>query len=152
MLIPSIDLQNGRIVQLVQGETLAIETTDTEAWIQRLRSPLGAAPTFWEASLPSLKSISAGIDRMPSCEAICGFSSTFTLAIFTLPAISFEISSRAGPIMRQGPHHSAQKSTTTGSEDLSTSCSKLESVTFTVAITSPSCWSGAQGTAEVGST
>ena len=35
MLIPSIDLQGGRIVQLVQGETLAIETTDPEPWIAR---------------------------------------------------------------------------------------------------------------------
>lgn len=37
MLIPSIDLQGGRIVQLVQGETLAVETTDIEAWIQKFR-------------------------------------------------------------------------------------------------------------------
>src|SRR3954467_13085087 len=37
MLIPSIDLQGGRIVQLVQGEKLAIETTDIAAWIERLR-------------------------------------------------------------------------------------------------------------------
>ena len=35
MLIPSIDLQNGRIVQLVQGDALALETTDTELWIGR---------------------------------------------------------------------------------------------------------------------
>jgi len=35
MLIPSIDLQNGRIVQLVQGEKLAIEADDPEPWIQR---------------------------------------------------------------------------------------------------------------------
>ena len=35
MLIPSIDLQNGRIVQLVQGEKLAIEATDPEPWIER---------------------------------------------------------------------------------------------------------------------
>lgn len=35
MLIPSIDLKNGRIVQLVQGETLAVETTDTESWMAR---------------------------------------------------------------------------------------------------------------------
>src|SRR5262245_14645632 len=34
MLIPSIDLQNGRVVQLVQGEKLAIETTDVDAWIE----------------------------------------------------------------------------------------------------------------------
>jgi phosphoribosylformimino-5-aminoimidazole carboxamide ribotide isomerase len=35
MLIPSIDLQNGRIVQLVQGEKLAVETTDFDGWIAR---------------------------------------------------------------------------------------------------------------------
>src|SRR5919108_1167839 len=38
MLIPSIDLQNGRIVQLVQGETLAVETHDFEGWIERFSS------------------------------------------------------------------------------------------------------------------
>ena len=35
MLIPSIDLQGGRIVQLVQGEKLAIETGDVDGWIAR---------------------------------------------------------------------------------------------------------------------
>jgi phosphoribosylformimino-5-aminoimidazole carboxamide ribotide isomerase len=35
MLIPSIDLQGGRIVQLVQGEKLAIETDDVDGWIGR---------------------------------------------------------------------------------------------------------------------
>ena len=35
MLIPAIDLQNGRVVQLVQGEKLAIEAADPEPWIQR---------------------------------------------------------------------------------------------------------------------
>lgn len=35
MLIPSIDLQNGRVVQLVQGERLAITAPDAEPWIQR---------------------------------------------------------------------------------------------------------------------
>jgi len=35
MLIPSIDLQGGRIVQLVQGEKLAIEATDPEVWITK---------------------------------------------------------------------------------------------------------------------
>jgi phosphoribosylformimino-5-aminoimidazole carboxamide ribotide isomerase len=37
MLIPSIDLQGGRIVQLVQGERLAVETGDIDAWIERFR-------------------------------------------------------------------------------------------------------------------
>ena len=35
MLIPSIDLQGGHIVQLVQGETLAIEAPDPEPWIAK---------------------------------------------------------------------------------------------------------------------
>jgi len=35
MLIPSIDLQNGHVVQLVQGERLAIEAPDPEPWIQK---------------------------------------------------------------------------------------------------------------------
>ena len=35
MLIPSIDLQNGRIVQLVQGDKLALETNDVDAWIEK---------------------------------------------------------------------------------------------------------------------
>ena len=35
MLIPSIDLQGGKIVQLVQGERLAVETSDIDAWIRK---------------------------------------------------------------------------------------------------------------------
>ena len=35
MLIPSIDLMNGRVVQLVQGEQLAFETEDVQAWIDK---------------------------------------------------------------------------------------------------------------------
>src|SRR3954470_7332918 len=35
MLIPSIDLQNGAVVQLVQGETLAIKDEDVFRWVRR---------------------------------------------------------------------------------------------------------------------
>ena len=35
MLIPSIDLKNGRVVQLIQGNRLAIESNDLESWIGR---------------------------------------------------------------------------------------------------------------------
>jgi phosphoribosylformimino-5-aminoimidazole carboxamide ribonucleotide (ProFAR) isomerase len=35
MLIPSIDLQNGAVVQLVQGEHLAIKDDDVFKWVRR---------------------------------------------------------------------------------------------------------------------
>ena len=35
MLIPSIDLQSGRIVQLVQGDRLALASDDVDGWIER---------------------------------------------------------------------------------------------------------------------
>src|SRR5262245_33345903 len=37
MLIPAIDLKGGKVVQLVQGERLAIETTDLDYWIERFK-------------------------------------------------------------------------------------------------------------------
>jgi len=41
VLIPSIDLMDGKIVQLIQGSKKALETTDFEAWIERFsRYPL----------------------------------------------------------------------------------------------------------------
>lgn len=37
MLIPSIDLKNGRVVQLVQGERQALETNDIKGWIRKFQ-------------------------------------------------------------------------------------------------------------------
>src|ERR1044072_6325625 len=73
----------------------------------------GAAPTWREASSPFLNSISVGIDMIPYLAAVAGFSSTWSFTILTLPPMVPAISSRAGAIIRQGPHHSPQKSTTT---------------------------------------
>ena len=57
-----------------------------------------------------------------------GFSS---MSIFTKSTLSVvpAISSSAGSIALHGPHHGAQKSTTTGPPACSTSCSKVASVT-----------------------
>src|SRR5215471_21061231 len=38
MLIPSIDLQAGAVVQLVQGERLAIRDADVFAWVRRFEN------------------------------------------------------------------------------------------------------------------
>ena len=35
MLIPSIDLQGGAVVQLIQGERLAIKDEDVFRWVRR---------------------------------------------------------------------------------------------------------------------
>jgi len=37
VLIPSIDLKDGKVVQLVQGDRLAIESDDIDYWIHRFR-------------------------------------------------------------------------------------------------------------------
>src|ERR1700704_3199942 len=37
MLIPSIDLQGGAVVQLVQGERLAIKDEDVFGWVRRFQ-------------------------------------------------------------------------------------------------------------------
>jgi phosphoribosylformimino-5-aminoimidazole carboxamide ribotide isomerase len=38
MLIPAIDLKGGKVVQLIQGEKLAVETSDLDYWIGRFAS------------------------------------------------------------------------------------------------------------------
>ncbi len=38
MLIPSIDLKGGQVVQLIQGERPAIASDDIESWVDRFRS------------------------------------------------------------------------------------------------------------------
>src|SRR6185312_4655517 len=102
--------------------------------IQAESAVFGSAPTFMSATSPPLKIIRVGMERTPNWAASSGFSSMLSLAIFTLPPSSVAISSSDGAIILQGPHHSAQKSTTTGSDDWSTSAWKLFLSTFWVAM------------------
>src|SRR5262249_60318732 len=91
------------------------------------------APTFVEATLPSLNTIKVGMPRTPYRPGVIGFSSILSFATVTRPPISLAISSSAGPICLQGPHHSAQKSTRTGVLAFSTSFSKPSAEVFVVA-------------------
>ncbi len=95
----------------------SIDTDQAALEIQLCRAVLGAAPTLMSATSPALNMASVGIERTPNWAASSGFSSMLSLATFTLPSNCTASSSRAGAIILHGPHHSAQKSTTTGSAD-----------------------------------
>ena len=64
MLIPSIDLQNGHIVQLVQGEKLAIQTDDMELWISRFAR-------FPKVQLIDLDAAMGTSSNLPLAKSIC---------------------------------------------------------------------------------
>ena len=76
--------------------------------------------------------IIVGMPVTPKCIGVCWFSSTFSLTILILPLCSTAICSSAGATMRHGPHHSAQKSTSTG-------VSPLISVSKTASVICVSC-------------
>ena len=64
MLIPSIDLQGGRIVQLVQGERLAVEAADPEPWIAKFSR-------FPRVQLIDLDAAKGDGDNRPMVTSIC---------------------------------------------------------------------------------
>ena len=65
MLIPSIDLQDGHVVQLVQGERLAIEAPDPEPWIAKFS-------TFPRVQLIDLDAARGRGDNRTLVQSICG--------------------------------------------------------------------------------
>src|ERR687890_1270519 len=79
--------------------------------------------------------VRVGTDITRYARAVSGFSSMFTLTICTLSPISLAISASSGSTLRHGAHHSAQKSTSTGLSDCSTSVTNVASVTALVAPT-----------------
>ena len=62
---------------------------------------------------------------------IAGFSSTFTFTSATFPSVASTTFSMIGPSVWHGPHHGAQRSTTTGTDfdRWMTSLSNVSSVT-----------------------
>lgn len=79
-------------------------------------SDLGTAPTSLSFIWPSLKKRRVGMLLIPNWAAISSQSSTLHFATMALPSYSEATSSTVGARARQGPHHVAQKSTTTGTE------------------------------------
>src|SRR5574340_1707641 len=86
------------------------------------------APTSFFTTVPPLNTRRVGIESTSNRVAVAGFSSTLSLAT-VIAGYSAAISSSTGSIMRQGPHHGAQKSRTTGLSLPITSASKVASVT-----------------------
>ena len=72
------------------------------------------APGWRATSRPFLKTISVGIERMAYCEAMACSASVFSFARRIPGSSSAAACSKAGAIILHGPHHGAQKSTTTG--------------------------------------
>jgi phosphoribosylformimino-5-aminoimidazole carboxamide ribotide isomerase len=64
MLIPSIDLQNGHVVQLIQGDTLAIREADPEPWIRKFAG-------FPRVQLIDLDAAMGRGDNTPLAATIC---------------------------------------------------------------------------------
>src|SRR5574341_122222 len=90
---------------------------------------LGWTPTMRSTSRPPWKIRSVGMLWRPKRAAVAGFSSTLSFATRTRPANSAASSSITGAIIRQGPHHAAHASTSTGCGERSTSAENDASVT-----------------------
>src|SRR5579862_6904784 len=88
-----------------EGGTFGLQRTDSTHAIRLL---LDAAPIFVAATWPPLNSIRVGIPRTPYFFGVWGLSSMFILATVSRPERLLAISSSAGAIILQGPHHSAQ--------------------------------------------
>ena len=94
----------------------------------------GSAPMKPSAGWPLTKAITAGIDWMPIWPGMAGCSSMFILTSLTLPLAAFTAFSRTGVSCLHGPHHGAQKSTSTGWR-LDSSMTSLTKVCVVVSLT-----------------
>src|SRR5918994_5228077 len=103
------------------------------------------APTLVAAISPFLNSIKVGMPRTPYLVGVSGLSSMLTFATTTIALLSAASSSRNGAIVLHGPHHSAQKSTTTGRSDFSTSASNEASLVVMTVILGVSSRVGSGG-------
>src|SRR5215217_5694698 len=112
-----------RVVRLrCQAAGLAITSS-----AQPTRAAGGTAPTWRATSPPWRRTSRVGMPRTPRRSATRGASSTLTLTTFRRPASSCAACSTPGATTRQGPHHGAHRSTSTGRLAAVTTCSKSPS-------------------------
>eukprot|EP00959_Pyramimonas_sp_CCMP1952_P402725 8439090-Pyramimonas_sp.AAC.1 len=101
-----------------------INRHDTHTTLKQARASF--VPT--ECEVEAVADRAEALHRRTQCEV-----GDCELTALILPSYSLANSSIRGAIMRQGPHQGAQKSTSTGTEDLSTSASKVLSLTAVAA-------------------
>ncbi len=89
--------------------------------------------------------MTAGIDWMPNWPATEGWSSMFIFTSLTAPLASFTAFSMIGDSVLQGPHHGAQKSTSTGWRFDSSSTSLAKAWVVVSLIKSVARWRQAPG-------
>lgn len=97
--------------------------------MQVVRVVFGTAPRTESFFSPLLKIMIVGTLRTPYLVAMEGLSSVFSLKHLIFPAYSSASSPTTGWSIRQGPHHGAQNSTSTGPSALRTSDFHVVSVT-----------------------
>src|SRR5919108_4318032 len=95
---------------------------------------LGTAPITVSTCCPFLKNRMLGIERTLNRMAVRWLLSTSTLATLARPAYSPASCSRTGATIWHGPHHVAQKSTSTSPSACSISLAKDASVTWTAGV------------------
>lgn len=95
---------------------------------------LGTAPITASFLSPLMKVMMVGMLRIPYWVATEGLSSVFNLKHLSFPAYCCASSPITGWIIRQGPHHGAQNSTSTGPSAFKTSDSHVVSFTVGTAI------------------
>jgi len=75
---------------------------------------LGTEPIIASFFSPFLKIMIVGMLQIPYLVVVEGLSSVFNLKHLSFPSYSVDSSAITGWIIRQGPHHGAQNSTSTG--------------------------------------
>src|SRR5690606_32796391 len=91
----------------------------SDSFSQLSNGALGTAPFNMSMTSPFLKIMMVGMLRIPKRALSSRSASVLTFTKRTLPLRSSATSSKIGAKLRHGPHHGAQKSTTTGRSSFS---------------------------------